>query len=252
METGEIEEFIRDCLRESGAGGVVIGISGGIDSAVAAALCVRALRPSRVLGLLMPSSVTPPEDMEDAEEVCTRFSIPHITVSIEPVLEAYRRMPGFIPDRRLEGNLMARTRMAVLYYHANARGWLVCGTTNRTEFMVGYGTKFGDTAADFQPILHLYKTDVRECARTLGIPERIIEKPPRAGLWPGQRDEDELGLTYEEIDAALISLERSGWRARDPVEARVRALVVSARHKQRPPRSLIPEYRRSPDSPRDG
>lgn len=252
MDIERIQAFIRDCVERSGAGGAVVGISGGVDSAVAAALCSRALGPGRVLGLLMPGRVSSPGDLRDGEHLCTVFAIPRLTVSIQPMLEAYRTMPGYTRDRRLEGNLMARIRMTVLYYHANGRGWLVCGTSNKSEFMVGYGTKHGDAAADFQPLLHLYKNDVLACARTLGIPERILEKPPSAGLWQGQRDEAELGLTYEEIDSALRSLERSGWEARSPVEKRVRALVVSARHKQRPAPNLIPAGQTFPDSPLDG
>jgi len=251
MDIERIEAFIRDCVQRSDAGGVVVGISGGVDSAVAAALCHRALGPERVLGLLMPAGVSSPADLRDAEHLCTMLGIPRLTVSIQPVLDAFRAMPGFTPDRRLEGNLMARIRMTVLYYHANARGRLVCGTSNKTEFMVGYGTKHGDTAADLQPLLHLHKGEVYTCARRLGIPEAIIEKPPSAGLWPGQRDEKELGLTYDEIDAALCALEESGWVARSPTEERVRALVTAARHKQRPAPSLIPTGQTFPDSLRD-
>jgi NAD+ synthase len=134
---------------------------------------------------------------------------------------------------------MARIRMAVLYYHANREHRLVCGTSNRSEYLLGYCTKFGDNAADIQPILHLYKTEVYEIAHEIGIPEPIIKKIPSAGLWKGQSDEGEIGLSYDEIDASLRGLEAGGWRAANPTEERVLALVQKNAHKRLSVPSLL-------------
>ena len=181
---GRIEQLLRYVYWKSGSRGFVIGVSGGIDSAVAATMCCRAVGPERVLGLILPSGVTDPADTADAEEVCRNLSMESRTISIDPILSAFRGMPGFSEDRYLLGNLMARSRMAVLYYHANREKRLVCGTSNRTEYMIGYCTKWGDNAADVQPLLHLYKTEVYGLAATMeNIPDRVIRKAPTAGLW---------------------------------------------------------------------
>lgn len=229
---GRIEQMIRYAVWSSGQQGIVIGISGGIDSAVSAAFCCRALGGERVLGFTLPTVVTAGTDIEDARVLCRSFGIEHRIISIDPVLDAYRAMPGFVDTPYLTGNLMARTRMAVLYYHANRERRLVCGTSNRTEYLLGYCTKFGDNAADLQPILHLYKTDIYEYARDLAVPETIIRKPPSAGLYPGQRDESEIGLPYPEIDTALRALEKNGWKSTNPLEEKVLAMVKSAEHKR--------------------
>jgi NAD+ synthase len=207
-------------------------MSGGVDSAVAAAFCCRAIDPERVLGLSLPSHVSSPQDMQDAAALCAKLGMEHRTISIEPVLGAFRMMPGFAESPYLLGNLMARIRMAVLYYHANRGHRLVCGTSNRSEYLLGYCTKFGDNAADIQPLLHLYKTDVYEVARELGIPEPIIKKVPSAGLFTGQTDEAEIGLPYDEIDASLKSLEANGWNAKTATEEKVLALVQHSAHKR--------------------
>ena len=163
----------------------------------------------------------------------------HRVVSIEPMLDGFKTMPDFKESRYLLGNLMARTRMAVLYYHANRDQKIVCGTSNRSEYMLGYCTKFGDNAADLQPLLHLYKTEVYEYAHELGIPESIIRKAPSAGLWEGQRDEEEIGLSYTEIDHSLRSLEMQGWQAATPTEEKVLGLVRKSEHKRIPAPNLL-------------
>jgi NAD+ synthase len=131
--------------------------------------------------------------------------------------------------------------MTVLYYHANRENRLVCGTSNRTEYLLGYFTKWGDGAGDVEPLLHLYKREVYQLARELDLPRRILEKAPSAGLWPGQRDEAEIGLSYVEIDDALVSLAEHGWRAETPVEETVLARVRASGHKRREPPSLFTE-----------
>ncbi|MCQ8894288.1 MAG: NAD+ synthase [Methanolinea sp.] len=237
---GRIEHLLRYVYWKSGCTGFVVGISGGIDSAVAATMCCRAVGPERVLGLVLPSSVTAPDDIEDAREVCRRLGMECRTISIEPVLSAYRAMPGFRDDPFLTGNLMARCRMAVLYYHANRERRLVCGTSNRTEYLIGYCTKWGDNAADVQPLLHLYKTEVYAMAGTMeNIPQRVLSKAPTAGLWRGQTDEGEIGLSYPEIDAALKALEENRWESQNPVEEKVLALVRASEHKRLPAPSLL-------------
>ncbi|MDD1706419.1 MAG: NAD+ synthase [Methanoregulaceae archaeon] len=235
---GQIEQMIRFAVWSSETKGIVIGISGGIDSALSAVMCCRAVGCDRVYGLTLTTAVTRADDITDASDLCRTLGMHHTVMSIEPVLSAYRQMPGYSETPYLLGNLMARTRMVILYYHANRDSLLVCGTSNRTEYLLGYTTKFGDNAADLQPVIHLYKTDIFEYARELGIPDRIIQKTPTAGLWAGQSDEAEIGLTYPEIDAALRNLEKNGWNSTNPSEERVLALVKKNSHKRMNPPSL--------------
>lgn len=235
---GRIEQMIRYAVWNSGVKGIIIGVSGGVDSAVAAAMCCRAVGGERVLGLTLPSAVTSQNDIDDAATLCKQLGMEHRVISIEPILAAYRAMPGYAENRYLLGNLMARTRMATLYLHANMEGRLVCGTSNRSEFMLGYCTKWGDNAADIQPIVHLLKREVYEVARELNIPQPIIDKAPSAGLWEGQSDEGEIGITYAEIDASLSALESQQWVAKTPMEEKVLALVKKSEHKRLPAPSL--------------
>lgn len=236
---GMVEQMIRYAYWNTGSKGIVVGMSGGIDSAVAAAFCCRAVGPANVLGLSLPSAVSNPVDVKDARDLSGKLGMRHEVIPIDPILTGYRTMPNFVETPYLLGNLMARTRMAVLYYHANRDGRLVCGTSNRSEYMLGYCTKYGDNAADFQPILHLYKTDVYVVAQELGIPEPIMKKPPSAGLWEGQSDEREIGLTYAEIDASLKALEAREWQARTPSEEKVLALVKKSAHKRQAAPNLL-------------
>jgi NAD+ synthase len=238
-EAEHIEQMIRHVFWSSGCAGIVVGVSGGVDSALAAALCTAAVGEERVKGLLLPAAVSREEDIRDAEEICAALTIPAVTISIQPILECYQEMPGYLGDSYLEGNLMARIRMSVLYYHANRENRLVCGTSNRSEYLLGYCTKYGDNAADFQPLLHLYKTDIYALARHKGLPASILAKPPSAGLWVGQTDEEELGFSYEEIDRTLLALEKNGWVPASPEEEKVLRLVKMSQHKRSPPFSLL-------------
>jgi NAD+ synthase len=229
---GQVEQMIRYAYWNSGCTGIVIGLSGGVDSAVAAAFCCRAIGSEKVLGLSLPSSVSNQADINDAAALCARTGMTHRIISIDPMLDGFKTIPEFKESRYLVGNLMARIRMATLYYYANRDQKIVCGTSNRSEYMLGYCTKFGDNAADLQPLLHLYKTEVYVYAHELGIPEAIIKKAPSAGLWEGQSDEAEIGLSYSEIDSSLKSLEQQGWEAVTPLQEKVLALVKKSEHKR--------------------
>jgi NAD+ synthase len=204
-----IVEFIRDQVEAAGAEGAVLGLSGGLDSATVAFLAARALEPDRVLLLLLPEAgVTPEEDVGDAREVASILGVKTEEIDISGVLGGYFEvLPVAGAPRVVNGNLKARVRMTILYWHANLHHRLVLGTGNRTEIMLGYSTKFGDGAADILPIAGLYKDEVRDLARRLGVPDRILDKAPTAGLWPGQTDEEELGISYDDADAFLRGLE---------------------------------------------
>jgi len=248
---GKVEQMIRYIYWSSGCKGIVIGVSGGVDSAVSLAFCCRAVGPARVLALSLPSPVSNPQDERDAADFCRSLGIDHRVIPIGPMLDAFRGIPGFTETPYLLGNLMARIRMTVLYYHANRDNLLVCGTSNRSESLLGYFTKSGDSAADIQPILHLYKTEVYEMARELGIPDPTIRKSPSAGLWAGQTDEGEIGLSYAEIDGALQALEKNNWNAGNATEERVLALVKKSAHKRLPAPNLSGEPKGQADTVRD-
>lgn len=205
----KIVSFIRSGVEISGTKGAVIGLSGGIDSALTAYLAAEALGSKNVLGLLLPEKgITSEQDIDDAIEVAKILKIDHQVIEISQVLSTYSTViPAF--DRKnlpANGNLKARTRMCILYYHANLMNRMVIGTGNKTELLLGYFTKYGDGGVDMDPIGGLYKTQVRGLARHIGIPIQIIEKTPTAGLWSGQTDEGELGVSYEMADQILEML----------------------------------------------
>lgn len=249
-----IVRFIRDYVERSGANGVVIGLSGGLDSSTAAALCSLALGGDRVLGLIMPERETyKPVDVEHARMVAEKFGIPVEEVNLTRILEAYwASLPVYEPqDRVSNGNLKARVRMTVLYYYANRLNRLVCGTSDKSEAMVGYFTKWGDGAADIEPIMDLYKTQVRQLARHIGVPREIVEKPPAPNLWPGQLAEEELGIRYEVLDLILYGLEHFMTPREIVREANVPVELVemvlrrwrASEHKRRMPPCVKLEYR---------
>lgn len=199
---GKILEFIR----QTSPRGVVVGLSGGVDSSLVAALCAEALGGDKVLGLIMPSDVTKKDDVEDAAEVAKKLGIDYKTIDTTNIFNAFASSAELTNNSMAESNITPRIRMTILYYYANLLNRLVAGTGNRSEILIGYFTKFGDGGADFLPIGDLYKHEVRDLAKEMGIPGKIINKPPTAGLWHGQTDEAEIGMNYEELDKILEAL----------------------------------------------
>ncbi len=202
-----IEKFLAEKLRKVGAKGYVLGVSGGIDSAVTLRLCARAVGKDKVLAVFMPEKDSPKGDLEDTRMLCDEEGVKLDIVDISAPIEAFKKALGGAGDRKSLANIKARCRMIVLYDFANTDWRLVVGTSNKSEMLIGYFTKFGDGGADLEPIGDLYKTEVRELARELGIQDRIIRKVPTAGLWRGQTDEGEMGVSYERLDAILLGIE---------------------------------------------
>ncbi len=197
-----LTSFIRDTVETSGTRGVVAGLSGGIDSALSAALAVRALGSERVHGFVLPYRTSQPESEQDARAVAQHLGIPHRVIDISPMIDAYFALePDAKADRR--GNKMARERMTILFDQAKKLDALVLGTSNKTEILLGYSTVFGDNASSLNPLGDLYKCQVRQLSRHLSLPARIVDKVPSADLWPGQTDEDELGVSYDTADEVL-------------------------------------------------
>jgi NAD+ synthase len=244
----EIVEFISLSVAEARAEGVVLGLSGGVDSSVAFTLCVKALEPDRVYPVIMPTSFTPPQDIADALELASMFKAKATRIDIDGVVEGYLKAIGYrVVKPMVEGNLRARVRMTILYYLANALNLLVVGTSDRSEYMIGYFTKYGDGAADIQPIVHLYKTQVRLIAGYLGLPERIVSKPSAPMLFPGHTARSELPADYGVIDQilhglfdlglTLDELERETGIGRE-VSLKILSMVESSKHKRMLPKCV--------------
>ena len=191
--------FLKDEVEKTGLKNVVIGLSGGLDSAVVAVLAHKAFG-NRLLSVKMPSQFSSQSSLDDADELCEKFGIRHETRDISGLLNAYG-IDDLSPLR--VGNLSSRFRMVNLYDISARENALVLGTSNKSELMLGYGTLFGDLSSALNPIGDLYKTEVFELARSLGVPDSIVNKPPSADLWEGQSDENELGYTYAQLDAVL-------------------------------------------------
>lgn len=243
-----LRAFIRKAVDDAGAKGVVLGISGGVDSAVAAKLCVDALGGDRVLCVFMPTSNTPAVDFKQTRDLCRTWDSGYTTVNIQRSVDAFSGMLLTGKEAPLEkGNIMARCRMIVLYDKAKKEGYLVVGTTNRSELLMGYMTKFGDGAEDIMPMAGLYKTQVWQLASQIGVPQEIIDKTPTAGLWEGQTDEEEMGISYHDLDLALNAIE-DGATDSDVADVagitlekvgELRRQISKMSHKYEPP--LIPE-----------
>jgi NAD+ synthase len=234
--------FLRDEIGKVGISRAVVGLSGGIDSSLVTALAARALGPENVLAVMMPYRTSSPDSLADAEKVVAQLGVESLVVEITAQIDAYfDRYPD--ADHRRRGNKMARERMTILYDLSAARSALVVGTSNKTEWLLGYTTMWGDMASAVAPIADLYKTQVRQMACYLGLPQCIIEKPPSADLWQDQTDEGELGFTYADVDRLLYRLFDLRWPPGRCVEdgfahdfvRRVVDLVRRNQYKRRPP-----------------
>ena len=236
--TGKLVSWIREKVTVASCKGVVLGMSGGLDSSVVAVLSRRAF-PETTLGLIMPCHSIP-GDKQHALAVAKKFSIPTKQVVLDGVYDALLKI---LPQNDAEPaasslakvNLKVRLRMLTLYYFSNQLTCMVAGSSNRSELATGYFTKYGDGGVDIVPLANLVKRDVKALARFLAIPQEIIDKPPSAGLWQGQTDEEDLGLSYEEIDDYLLTGE-----APDDVRRRIEYRISTHAHKRLPP--LTPDF----------
>jgi NAD+ synthase len=234
--------FIREELHKFGFRKGILGFSGGLDSSVCAALAARALGPKNVLGMILPYGDTFSRDVKDAHGLARRLGIRTRVIDIAPMVDAYfRRHPT--GDRGRIGNKMARERMSILYDQSVQEKALILGTSNKTELLIGYGTIHGDMACAINPLGDLYKTQVRALAKFLRLPDRILKKAPTAGLWAGQTDEGELGLTYPEIDAILYELVEERKTAREVIASgfkraavkKIEAMIIRSEFKRKMP-----------------
>lgn len=199
----DIIEFIKDKVSEANCDGIVVGLSGGIDSTLTAYLACEALGNSKVFGIVMPSTTTPTDDKIHGVEIAQGLGMDYKEIAIDSILNEFISMTQLDENTLAIGNLKARIRMSIIYYYANSKNYLVSGTGNKSEILIGYFTKHGDGACDIEPIGDLYKSDVYKLSEFLNVPKQIIEKPPRAGLWNNQTDEEELGMIYSLIDQIL-------------------------------------------------
>jgi NAD+ synthase len=205
-----IKRFIKDYLDKSGMKGIVLGVSGGVDSSTTAALASLAIGGEKVLALSMPEEETyNATDIRHIQMLAEKFGFQTETIDISPILRAYySSLPIYdAEEKRSRGNLKARTRMICWYYYANRLRRIVCGSSDKSETMMGYYTKWGDVAADISPLMDLYKTQVRQLAAYIGVPNEIIAKPSTPALWPEHLAEEELGIKYEKLDLILLGLE---------------------------------------------
>ena len=242
-----IKDFITTYIRSSGCDSVVVGLSGGVDSAVTALLCKDVLGKKNTKCVFLPDKTTPESDFKHQELLVKKFCLLCEKKDVAPLVQQLSGHCIVEPDRYALANIKARARMILLFEYANMTSSLVCGTSNKSEILVGYFTKYGDGGVDIQPIGDLYKTQVCELAGYLKIPEEIISKPPTAGLWKGQTDEKELKLGYKELDKILAGLEQkmdikeiaeSAGVKQSDVE-RVKKMRVKSQHKRRT--ALIPK-----------
>jgi NAD+ synthase len=233
----QISDWLRERLDSAGADGFACGLSGGVDSALAAALAVRAVGPGHVLAALMPCH-SQPEDAALGQLVADTLGTRTVTVDLTPAYDALSaQLP---PDPQSEGlaaaNVKPRLRMITLYYLAQSHNYLVLGSGNKTELQVGYFTKYGDGGVDLLPLGTLNKTEVWELARELGVPREVVERPPTAGLWPGQTDEGEMGITYAELDRILAAIEAGDTSGIDPAALeKVQGMMARSTHKRAMP-----------------
>jgi NAD+ synthase len=247
--TASIVAWLQEKLEQSGANGFVLGLSGGIDSAVVSGLCARAAGPDRVTGVIMPSASNP-DDADCAQAVADAFGIRCPRVDLTGIADSIYAVVPSLKDlgvddaaadalaRRQQlatANVRPRLRMTTLYYIANLTGGIVTGTGNKSEASIGYFTKYGDGGVDLFPIIDLYKFEVRAVAKYIGVPDVVIQRPPSAGLWQGQTDEAEIGMSYDTLDASLIAIAAGREADVDPaILARLKPLMKASEHKRKP------------------
>ena len=230
----KLATWIKEKVSGAGCEGVTLGLSGGMDSSVLAVLCQQAF-PENTLGIIMPC-YSDPQDKSHAEELAVRFGIQTREIVLDDAYDVMlKALPAYNPNpeisRTARANIKARLRMITLYYTARKLNYLVAGSGNRSEIAVGYFTKCGDGGVDIMPLGNLVKGEVRELGAHLGIPQAIIDKPPSAGLWAGQTDEQEMGLSYETLDRYLLTGE-----APEEDKSRIESMIAASQHK----RSLPP------------
>ncbi len=215
-----LKTFLRDEIRKVGVEHAVVGLSGGIDSALACYLVAQAIGAHNVYAVRMPYRASSQDSLDHAQLVIDALGVHSETVDITSMVDPFiAGTPGM--DEKRKGNVMARARMIVLYDRSAAHRALVIGTSNKTELLLGYGTLFGDMASAVNPIGDLYKTQVRQLAQTMGLPQPIMDKAPSADLWSGQTDEAEMGLTYAEVDQLLFLLVDERYSPEEAIEAGV-------------------------------
>jgi len=230
----KIVRWIKKQVKDAKAKGIVLGLSGGVDSGVVASLSKEAVGRKNLLGLIMPCH-SQPQDLKDAKLAAKELGIKTKTIDLSGIHDSLRKI---LPKAGslAQANLKPRLRMLTLYYFANKLNYLVCGTGNKSELMVGYFSKHGDGATDILPIGDLLKREVRKLAKDLGVPERIITKPPSAGLWPGQTDEGEMRITYPELDDILERIEKKRGQVLSKKKInKVKGMIKRSEHKRKGP-----------------
>jgi len=261
----QLEEKIRQYVHQSQTNGVIVGLSGGIDSAVVYRLCLRALVPHSALvySAYLPDRFSTEENKKLVEKIAKHpFTMNHFEKNIEPISEAFMDddLIGYEGNKVTQGNLRSRIRMVELYRIANAHNLLVVGTTNKTEAYLGYYTKYGDGGVDFEPIGDLYKKEVYTIGEYLELPKEVLTKPPSAGLWKGQTDEEELGYSYDHLDdmvrvlahrweghgeksSAILGLGEKGITPKDVKY--IKDMAIKSTHKKKMPRTFLVRKTRS-------
>ncbi|NLU10881.1 MAG: NAD(+) synthase [Tepidanaerobacter acetatoxydans] len=227
--------WLKEYTQKAGALGAVFGMSGGIDSAVVSVLCKRAFGEN-TLGLIMPCYSDKNDEM-DAKLIADKFDIKYQTIILDGIYDEFLKVMDKSENQMAKANIKPRLRMIALYYYAALNHYLVVGSENKSELTVGYFTKYGDGGADLWPIGNLVKGQVKMLAAYLGIPQKIIDKVPTAGLWSGQSDEKEMGITYDELDRYILTGETINPEIRD----RIRTLYIKSEHKRR--LAQIPEFK---------
>jgi len=229
----KISNWIKEQVNKAGAKGIVLGISGGLDSAVVATLSKIALGKN-VLGLIMPCRSNP-EDQRYADLLTKKINIKTQIIELTPIYDiSLKALPP--ASKMAAANIKARLRMTTLYYFASKLNYLVAGTGNKSELTIGYFTKYGDGGVDILPIGNLLKTEVRNLAKQIGVPDELIKRPPSAGLWEGQTDEGEMGITYEELDKTITAIEKNDINNCNPKTLKkVKELISKSAHKKHLP-----------------